>query len=373
MGIDTITLNQSKVKLYRRCQKQFAYRYDYADDGMELIPARKKLPLYRGSWMHALQQALHHQWAGIDDFEFPFGDGRHRIIIHGHTWEDVQDILTRHYDKLFDEEKEDLGDLPTETERLFRSYLRFWNDDQEVYAVAEYDGEPMIEFLIDTELPRIGAIFKGRIDLVVEDEEYGGLWVWDAKWVRTMPAPDERMMSPQSLMYVWALRYRYGLDVRGFVYNYGRTKPPAIPRVLKRPAGMLSTRQSMDTDYYTYLRAIKETHGAKWKTYLPYYQPKLDALKGREALWFRRERIPVDEDRLRQALREFIVSGKQIEGRTRPNLAPRSYFYNCRFSCDYHDLCVAEFTGLHVEPIIKKQFEIVPERYTEPEEDLLNG
>jgi hypothetical protein len=368
-------LNQSKVKLFRRCQKQYAYRYDYAPAGRELIPKRKKLPLYRGSWMHALQQALHHQWAGIEEFEFPFGEGRGRIMLEGTSWEDVQEQLADQYDKLFDEEKEDLGDLPDECERLFKSYLRFWDKDQETYSVAEYKGEPMIEFLVERPLPQLGPEnpFKGRIDLVVEDDEYGGLWIWDAKWVKSIPAPDERMMSPQSLMYFWVLREKYKLDVKGFVYNYGRTKPPTIPRVLKRPAGMLSTASKMDTDVYTYFQAIKDCHGKNWKKYVDYYTPKLEELKGREAMWFRRERIPIDPPAMNQALREFIVSGRQIADRPKPNVAPRSYFYNCKFGCDYHSLCVAEFQGLHVEPILKNQFEVVSERYGEEDEDLLSA
>lgn len=369
------TLNQSKVKMYRRCQKQFAFRYDYAPAGRELIPKKKKLPLYRGSWMHALQQALHHQWAGIEEFEFPFGEGKQKIMLEGTSWEDVQEQLTDQYDRLFDEEKEDLGDLPDETERLFKSYLRFWDQDQETYSVALYDGEPMIEFLLEAPIPGLkGMPFKGRLDLVVEDDEYGGLWVWDAKWVRNIPAPDERMMSPQSLLYVWVLRYKLGLDVRGFVYNYGRTKPPTIPRVLKRPAGILSTAQKMDTDYYTYLRAIQELHGKQAKRFIhDYYFDKLQQLRGREALWFRRERIPIEEDRIEQALREFKVSATQMRDRPAPKAAPRSYFYNCRFGCDYHELCVAEFTGLNIEPLIKHNYEVVSERYNDPKEDLLDA
>jgi hypothetical protein len=30
----------------------------------------------------------------------------------------------------------------------------------------------------------------------------------------------------------------------------------------------------MDTDYYTYLQAIKDTHGKNWKRYIEYYESK---------------------------------------------------------------------------------------------------
>jgi hypothetical protein len=369
----TTTLNQSKVKMFRRCQKQFAFRYDYAPAGRELIPLKKKLPLYRGSWMHALQEALHYQWAGFDEFTITFGEGKQMLKIDATCWQDVQEVLAEQFDQMFDEEKEDLGDLATDTERLFKSYLRFWQHDQETYTVAEYNGEPMIEFTLEVPLPGIDSIFKGRIDLVVEDEEFGGFWIWDAKWVKSIPPPEERMMSPQSILYLWALREHYNLDVRGFVYNYGRTKPPTIPAVLKRPAGMLTTRKSIDTDYYTYLRAIKDNHGKNWRRYIDYYKPKLQDLKGREALWFRRERIPIEEGAIDQAVLEFIASGKQINDRLIPQSAPRSYFYNCKFGCDYHTLCVGEFQGLNIKPLIKHGYQIVGERYGEQLEDLLSA
>jgi hypothetical protein len=367
------TLNQSKVKMWRRCQKQFAFRYDYAPEGQELVPLKKKLPLYRGSWMHALQEALHYQWAGFDDFVITFGEGKNRLEIEATTWQDVQEALTEQFDQLFDEEKEELDNLPTDTERLFKSYLRFWNEDQETYTVAEYNGKPMIEFQIEAPLPGLDSLFKGRIDLVVEDNEYGGFWLWDAKWVKSIPAPEERMMSPQSILYLWVLREVLELDVRGFVYNYGRTKPPALPQVLKRPAGMLSTRRKMDTDFYTYLQAIKDNHGKDWKHYVPYYREKLSELRGREALWFRRERIPIENKAIKQALKEFIASGDQITERPAPNMAPRSYFYNCKFGCDYHELCVAEFQGLNIKPLIKHNYQYTPERYADKLEDLLSA
>lgn len=367
----TTALNQSKVKMWRRCQKQFAFRYDYVTDGRELVPSRKKLPLYRGSWMHALQEALHHQWAGFDDFTITFGEGKNKIEIEAQTWEDVHDELCDQFDQLFDEEKEELEDLPDTCERLFRSYLRFWKEDQDRYTVAEYRGKPMIEYLVQGKLPGLSSPFKGRIDLVVEDEEYGGFWIWDAKWVSKIPPPEERIMSPQSLMYVWALRELRNLDIRGFVYNYGRTKPPAIPRTLK--TGTLSLRKRMDTDLYTYVHAMKELHGDRWKMWVPHYSEKLRELKGREALWFRRERIPIEEEAMNQALGEFIASGNQIANRQPPLEAPRSYFYSCKFGCDYHELCVAEFTGLNIEPLIKQHYEEVSERYAPDETNLLSA
>jgi hypothetical protein len=342
-----------------------------------MIPLAKRLPLYRGTWMHALQEGLHHQWAGIEEFTIMVGEGKKALEVECGTWMDVHEGLTHSFNLLFEEEREELGDLPGECERLFKSYLRFWSEDQDTYSVAELpDGTPAIEFIVEAPLNKFGlegAAFKGKVDLLVEDDEYEGLWIWDAKWVKSIPAPDERMLSPQAPLYVWGLREKYDLDVRGFVFNYGRTKPPAIPRVLKRPAGMLSTAHKMDTDLYTYMQAIKNTHGKNWRKYLPYYEDKLEELKGRDGMWFRRERIPMDDDRILRAVKEYVATVRDIQRReTRRDYVPRSYFYNCKFNCEFHDICAAEFQGLEIEPLIKNGFEFVGERYTR-EGDLLNA
>jgi PD-(D/E)XK nuclease superfamily len=374
--------NQSRVKMWRRCQKQYSFRYDYAEyygngAGREMVPKVHRLPLYRGTWMHALQEALHHQWADDIPYTATVGDAPFAVTREVRSWKDVHAMLTDEFNKLFLEEKEDLGDLPDECERLFKSYLAFWQDDYKKYSVAEMpDGTPAIELMVEAPLKKFGlknAQFKGKIDLVVEDDEYEGLWIWDAKWVGKIPPPDERMMSPQALLYVWALREMYDLDVRGFLFNYGRTKPPAIPRVLKRPPGMLSVAHKMDTDLRTYFEAIKQQHGANWKKYMPYYKPKLRELKGREALWFDRQRIPVEDDRILRTVREYCASIYNIQDReTRREYVPRSYFFNCRYGCDYHDLCVSEYQGLDIQPLVKANMRFVGERYV-GKEDLLSG
>src|SRR5215471_16560423 len=344
--------NQSRVKLFRRCQKAYSFRYDYAEkfgsDKVEMVPKHPKTALYRGTWMHALQEAHHRSWAGVD----------------GESWKEVHARFTKEYDGLFDEEKEEIEFEPDDLRRLFRAYLRFWSShDSDRYTVAVLaDGSPAIEFVVRAALPtRITkAHFKGRIDLLVQDHEYGGLWIWDAKWVKTIPIPDERMMSPQAMMYVWALR-QLGYDVRGFVYNFGRNKAPVVPPILKR--GTLTMKQRLDTDYATYLMAIKELHGDDWREWVAYhYMPKLRQLKDREKIWFDRQRIPVDEDRVERAMDEFLGTVSDIKNRNK-FAPPRSYFYNCKFGCDYHDLCVSEFGGLDISPLVKAKFEFTEERY----------
>jgi PD-(D/E)XK nuclease superfamily len=347
--------NQSKVKMWRRCQKQFAFRYDYGEDGFELVPRVLKAPLTRGTWLHALIEAHFREEAGQDA-----------------DWRQVHQQFVDKFNTYFDEEKEDLGDLPTECLRIFKSYLRFYAKDSDRYTTAELsDGSPAIELVLERELPN-GENFKGRVDRVVEDREFGGLWIWDHKWVRTVPDTDERMMSPQAPMYVWGLEGYFDEPVRGFLFNYGRTKPPTVPQPLKR--GGISQRKNMDTDLHTYVQALKEEYGDDWKKAAKLmYRDTLLRLKERDILWFRRERVPVEQDRIQRCLDEFLLSVDQISSRGDAEGAPRSYFYNCKFGCEYHAPCVGEFTGLNIKPLLKAKYQEVPERYEQTESDLLSA
>jgi hypothetical protein len=290
-------------------------------------------------------------------------------------WESIHERLASEFNGLFEEEREEYGDLPGDCRRIFDSYLRFTRDDHQRYRTADlHSGEPAIEFVVEADLPnsRVTGPFKGRIDRLVEDAEYGGLWIWDYKWVKSIPDSDERMMSPQSIMYPWALQ-QMDYDVRGFLHYYGRTKAPAIPQVLKRPEGALSQRKNMDTDVATYVAALKRQYGKEWKVAAKtIYRDHLLQLKNREVLWFRRERTPIEPERMKQALAEFIITALDIQKRRPKNVAPRSYFYNCKRGCDYHGLCVAEYTGLNIDPLIKARYELVEERYAETE-DLLSA
>ena len=358
-----MALNQSKVKSFRRCQKQYSFRHDYAPEGLELVPKYPTLPLKIGGWLHTCQQAFHAEWAGVK----------------GADWEAVHDRLTHEFNQMFTEEKEQYGDLPGESDRLMRSYIRHLAKDQDRFEVATLkNGKPGIEFVVEVPLRKWGIndSFKGRIDLLVHDYDIRGLWIWDAKWVRKIPTPDERMMDPQRLMYVWALR-KMGYDVRGFAHCYMRKKAPTVPILLKRGgrygvAGMLTTKPSLDTDLLTYVRAMKAAHGSQWKMLAKtYYADKIRTLKAREETWFRRELSPVQPGMINQALGEFLATALDIEKRRTDDFVPRTYQYNCKFQCNYHDPCVAEFAGLDIEPLLKARFQYEEERYfgDEDEED----
>lgn len=357
--------NNSRVKLYLRCRKAYWFRYDsHGKPGAELVPKHEALPLKKGSWMHDLLQAHWLEQAG-----------------EGHGWMHRNTEMATIFYNRFDEEIERYGDLPKECARLMEGYVRRWRNEDSAFRVATLpSGEPAIEFVVEVPLDKWGieSPFKGRIDLLVEDLEYGGLWIRDAKWVRSVPGPDERMMSPQNLLYVWACR-RAGLDVRGFIYDYGRTAEPTVPRILKRGnrktgslAGHVSTAKC-DTTVPVYLQQIVAAHGKKQARELihTYYGDMLKTLRQREVLWYRRERIPVEPERIKRGLAEFIQAVREIERRKKKGAIPRTYLYNCKWNCSYHEPCVAQFQGLDIAPLLKRRYQLEQESYAVEENELV--
>src|SRR3954447_2121725 len=89
-------ISNSKANTWRRCPQQYYYKYV-----MKLRKKRKAIQLYRGDWLHQL------------------------LMVHydGYDWKDRQRTLEIEFNKLFDEEKEEYGDLPKETRRIMRAYL----------------------------------------------------------------------------------------------------------------------------------------------------------------------------------------------------------------------------------------------------------
>lgn len=345
-----VAFNQSRVRTFLRCEKAYYFRYDYPTEVLgkpgELHPKMLSQGLRKGGWMHKLMQAYWLESVGQ-------GDG----------WEALHEKLSAQWNRsMFDEERELYDDLPVECRRLMRRYLHHYRTDDELFSIVRTaKGKPAVEFVVEVPLKRYGLgdhVFKGQIDILVNDLEYGGMWIRDAKWVKSIPGPDERMMSPQNIMYVWALR-KLGYDVRGFIYDYGRTKTPAVPYILQN--GSVTTRKNIDTDVQSYLRAVKEAHGKSWKSYArTVYKDKLDELRARETLWFRRERIPVEGPRIKTGFDEYIIACLRILARGKPI---RNYIYNCKWNCDFHEPCVAEFQGMDIDRLMKTQYRVEKERY----------
>lgn len=309
-------LSNSKANTWRRCPKKYHYKY-----GLGLRSKTRELPLERGSWLHEMLEAY-----------YVTGDWRPK-------WKE----LKKAFYTLFEEEREDLGDLPEETKRIMLSYERKWKKEDRRYRV------------VDSELDEIltmsnGLEFNFIIDLVVEDLEVGGLWLWDHKTVKSFMDEDYMLLDAQLARYFWAAEKMGYTPLKGVVFNEIRTKPPAIPELLK--SGALSQRANIDTDYFTYAREIKR-HGLSTEP----YEELLGRLRQNSGRFFRRTVMPKDTALTKRTMQDLLDTAEEIEAAGHKGRYPRSVSKNCTWDCEFKDVCITEYFGGDATSLMSANFE----------------
>lgn len=304
-----IILSPSKLKTWHHCHQAFDYKYN-----QNLRPKVKKLALARGSLLHEAIEAFHQ---GKDPWE-------------------VIDKYSEEYDKLLPAEKEYYGDLPSEARRTIQGYLDFWQEDPLEYVEIESDLGPY-------EL-QDGIYIRGKVDRMAYDRD-GNLWVVDTKTHKTFPTEEDRQMNPQTVVYVWLAR-QAGFNPIGVLWDYVRTKAPAVPELLKK--GGLSKRKNIDTTPEVYLQTIHE-HGLDPADYADI----LSDLEEKRQTFFSRVKQPISEAMLENVLDIFYEQGLRI--REYGDNPVRELNWRCS-SCDYFRLCHAELYELDSEFIRRNDF-----------------
>src|SRR6478736_4880905 len=166
-------LSNSKERTWRRCPKKYEFKYIY-----KLRPKKRVVQLERGSWIHDL--LMHHY--------------------DGHDWEAQHKVLTKKFYALFEEEREELGDLPVECQRIMKSYLRTYKEEDKQYRVVDSELDEIIT------LPN-GLRFQIIVDLILEDIRTGDLIAWDHKTWKNFSDTDSMLLDPQLTRYFWGLQH----------------------------------------------------------------------------------------------------------------------------------------------------------------------
>lgn len=311
-------ISNSKAKTWRRCPKKYEFKYE-----MELRPKRKSVQLERGSWLHDL---LQHHYDGED-------------------WKTRHKELTEEFYNLFEEEREDLGDLPTECGRIMRAYLRTYKHEDSRFRV------------VDSELDEIYPLPNGLkihviVDLIWEDLVDGGLWIVDHKTRKNIGDDTSMLLDPQLTVYYYILEQMGYLPLKGVIYNEICTKPPVVPQLLKR--GGLSKRKNIATDVATYMREIRR-HGLDPNDYADILRHIAAHQHNR---FFRRTMIPKDPPVLKTMMKEMVHTAQEIREGQKRSRYPRTFIQGqCKWDCEYLDLCLTQLHGGDMEPLIKMNFE----------------
>lgn len=320
-GVDIST--HSMLKTFRRCPKQTEYKYI-----KRLKPQLLGRPLRLGTWMHRLEE------------------------IHGKggDWQREHKVLTRQFNELFEEERDEIGDLPGDCLRLMQSYL--WHYERDDWKVHEN------EFTLETTFPN-GSIYRCKVDKLIENQY--GLWLADHKWHRVIPDHNFRLLDAQSALYVWCA-IRNKIPVQGFIWDYGRSKAPSIPSFTQ--TGIVSRWDRLDTDYPTAIKWFKENFP---KGEIPdRYKPKLRMLKAQQyevgaiqtSSFFQRMVIEKSPDMLKAVAQENYHTSLRMHQYDFTRAVERVVDNSCKFSCSYKEICALDLYGANTAPIIKRRFKV---------------
>ena len=336
-----ITLSASKVARYRRCMKSYYYSYIKG-----LQRTKRSIAPMRGTIIH---DCLKEHYSGRD-WTKPIAD------------------LKIEWDKLFDEERAEWGDLPKEVYRIMRGYLLAYKAaDAKIKTLATE-----VEFSIPI---NGGAVengeYVGFIDWIYEDDR--GVWICDHKTVKTLPSEQELYMDMQTLLYYDACRYDKNLvkllegkKLAGVVFNHIRTKAPKEPQVLK--SGGIS-KAACDTDVATYFETVRKA-GLDVND----YKDMVDKLRGN--VFFRRTRIPVSEYTIMILRKELETTLRHItnfetiyEAFPEDTMFPRTLLKGrCGWDCEFSKLCFAELAGMNTSTLIAEEYESRSKRGEESDE-----
>jgi len=309
-----VKISQSKLKTFRRCPKQYEYKYI---EGLE--PTRKSVPLALGNWIHSMLEA-HYK---------------------GEDWLETYGELTHKFNGFLAEEKEHYGDLPGISARLMNGYMDFWEEEDknlEIISVEE-------EFEVDIGK---GLLFKFKPDMIVKDKRDGMISCWDHKSNKTLPDTEWRNTDIQSTLYLWALN-QLGIKVDQFIFNYIRTKPPTVPRMTK--AGRMS-KVKIETDYPT-LKSFIEENDLVIDDNL---QTWLDNLKANSNFY---KRISIAKPQLltNTMIEELYSTATMINFMDSDDDLAYYRVLNkaCDWDCSFQDLCNADLMGSPQANQIRKQ------------------
>lgn len=267
----------------------------------------------------------------------------------GGDWEKTHQYFSQQFMELFDEEKDVVGDLPTECRQMMESYL--WHYKNDTWKILE------TEFILETPFPD-GSIYRAKIDLLVEDQF--GLWIVDHKWNKNFPNFDFRLLDAQSALYIWAA-IRNGLNVQGHIWNYGKRKPPTVPKLLKNGTRLYATQ--IETDYPTMKRALKD-YGLKASD----YEAELARLKAQRyqpgvvqrSPFFHRSILEKSPEMLKQIAREGYHTARRMNDYNfeRTEFVERVPDRSCTFMCSYIDICTLELFGGDTQKLRKQKYKL---------------
>lgn len=307
----------SKVKCWRSCNKKYEYAYV-----RNLQAKRKPAAMFRGTILHEMLEARDTK---------------------GNCPKSAQDVFLKYqeqYGQLFESEREFYGErFMDDIWRIYRGYVRTYKDNS--WRVQSTEGKVQTQLTSKIE-------FEGHYDLAVLASRRR--WLVDRKSHKVIPTAEERFNNFQLLLYAeaWNREHPRSNQVDGIIWDYIRTKAPTIPEVLK--SGALTRRKDLDTDVFTYRKAIRDNEldeDAYTLVLRDIEQRSIDR-------FYQRVSLPIPSKEITKiVVDEFVQTAEMM--RTSKHF-PRNATYTCN-RCEFYSLCTAELSGINAKFVEKSDYE----------------
>lgn len=258
----------------------------------------------------------------------------------GKNWRKVHKKYKKRFYAISFDDPEEADRMPEDVERLMTSYLmKYKAQDRKLRILGTEINETIT-------LPQ-GLKFNFVIDLLYEDAS--GVWIRDHKFLRSFMDDEYMMLDTQLARYFYGAHVLGIKNLQGVVFNEIRTKAPTVPRILR--SGGLSQAMRIDTDVYTYYRAIRD-HGLDPTN----YSRILTHLSKQKDKFFRRTHLPKSKALMTNTIVDLLEQGMEIKRAKKTGYYPRSIDkFQCR-GCDYRVLCAVELHGGDVTEIIRYDY-----------------
>lgn len=214
------------------------------------------------------------------------------------------------------------------------------------------------------ELPDLGlftglpVVLEGKIDLILQDDETGKVWVRDWKNVRAMSTDYEWLELDEQLnLYLWAL-WVLGLDVAGFQYFELKKAVPEPPKMLSRryQGKIFSTDKNQDTSLELFVETLK-AHNEPYEPYIAY----LEFLKERgNDHYFKLNKVRRNEAAMRALYQQLLAVVTEMI--VAPKTYPSPTKFGCKF-CEFRAPCIERTNGSDPTGLLEVMFEKRPHYY----------
>lgn len=293
----TRTYSHNAIKTFQRCAKK--WEYSYID---KIIPKEPSIAMERGHTLHGLLELQYQS----PPFPLPVG-----------TSQEDTDLLRRYFAK--------------------------WGAEDDNWTILH----------IEEEFTFTVGVYSVKFipDLVIEIN--GEVWIVDHKTTATIP--DEwdpyNMTDFQHLLYVAGLR-ALGYNVKGFLFNYIRTKPPSQPKLIKDGSRIADVRR-VDTDYGT-LKGFAEEHDMMGDMDVI---ARLSILNNTADKFFQRHYLLVNDHAVKQMLDDVEGVLLNMEDAEALSTYPRHVIGNHGGSqacarCPYQTICHADLLGMNTDIVL---------------------